>query len=357
MNRIVSCTVLSICCLFIASLACAVSLTSKERLGKIMYQDKDFSLNSTQSCQTCHHRSAGFADPTNARDPYVTVVSLGDDGVSLGGRNAPTSAYAGYSPALYWDEAKQSWFGGMFWDGRADGSILGDPLAEQAGGPPLNPVEMNMPDKEAVVEVVRNASYANLFLQVFGPGSLDDVDDAYDNIGRAIAAYERSFEVQQFNSRYDTNDLTSAERNGKKLFQAHCDQCHTISYKPGGAKGSEAVDIFTSYGYANIGLPANDLVPLDEPDLGLGYTIDDPAQNGKFKIPTLRNVGVTAPYGHNGYFATLKSIVDFKNSGKLPEPPPPPEVAENISPFIGNMGMTETEVDELVQFLMALTDQ
>ena len=62
----------------------AAGLTQMEQLGKIMYQDKDFSLNATQSCQTCHHRVAGFADPTNSRDPYYTVVSLGDDGISKG---------------------------------------------------------------------------------------------------------------------------------------------------------------------------------------------------------------------------------------------------------------------------------
>lgn len=112
--------------------------------------DKDLSWESTQSCATCHHKSAGFADPTNAADPYHTMVSLGDDGVSKGGRNAPTSAYCNFSPVLNKNDADQ-WIGGMFWDGRATGDTLGDPLAEQAQGPPLNEVEMNMPSVEAVV--------------------------------------------------------------------------------------------------------------------------------------------------------------------------------------------------------------
>ena len=69
--------------------------------------------------------------------------------------------------------------------------------------------------------------------------------------------------------------------------------------------------VFTNYGYANIGIPKNPLLPSDVPDLGLGTTVRDTLQDGKFKIPTLRNVGVSAPYGHNGYFPTLKDIVNF----------------------------------------------
>jgi cytochrome c peroxidase len=177
---------------FGAQATLAVTLSKEERLGKIMFQDKDFSYNSTQSCQTCHHHTAGFADPTNSRDPYYTVVSLGADGISKGGRNAPSAAYAGYSPPLVYDTVNGEWRGGMFWDGRADGTVTGDPLADQAQGPPLNPVEMNMPNAAAVVQAVRDASYAPLFYQVYGDGSLDDVDTAYKLIATAIAKYERS---------------------------------------------------------------------------------------------------------------------------------------------------------------------
>lgn len=125
-----------------------------ERLGMHLYKDKNLSLNQNQSCQTCHHPLAGFADRSNFLHPYDKVVSLGSDGVSLGGRNAPSSAYAGYSPIRYQDSISGEWFGGMFWDGRATGTTLGDPLAEQAQGPPLNPVEMAMPGIAAVMDVI-----------------------------------------------------------------------------------------------------------------------------------------------------------------------------------------------------------
>ena len=120
MNKRFACSSVLLVSATFASSVFAAGLTQMEQLGKIMYQDKDFSLNRTQSCQTCHHHLAGFADPTNMRDPASTVVSLGDDGISKGGRNAPSSAYAGFSPALQKNDAGE-YVGGMFWDGRATG--------------------------------------------------------------------------------------------------------------------------------------------------------------------------------------------------------------------------------------------
>lgn len=341
----------------------AQCLSTIAQLGKIMYQDLDFSFNSTQSCKTCHHHRSGFADPDNTMDPYHSVVSVGADGISTGGRNAPTAAYTGYSPALHWDDAMESYVGGMFWDGRATGLILGDPLAEQAQGPPLNPVEMNMPDKEAVVQVVRDSSYSNLFIKVFGPNSLDDVDMAYDNIGRAIAAYERSIEVQKFNSRFDNGELTDRERSGLQLFEANCSICHSL------ASNTEPA-LFTNYAYENIGVPANPLLAGNPVDLGLGgflesdFFSDAPLigdadyaqQYGKFKVPTLRNIGLTPPYGHNGYFPTLREMVNFHNTRDSADWPAP-EVPQNLNTAnVGNMGISDSEVDDIVAFLLTLSD-
>lgn len=339
----------------------AAGLTQMEQLGKIMYQDKDFSRNGTQSCQTCHHHISGFADPTNMRDPVNTVVSLGDDGVSLGGRNAPTSAYAGFSPALH--KENDAYVGGLFWDGRATGGSvnLADPLAEQAQGPPLNPVEMNMPDKEAVVAVVRSAPYASLFRKVFGSASLDNVDSAWDNIAKAIAKYERSNEVQAFSSRLDKGQLTDQEKRGQHLFAINCAKCHSME-TVAGAKGP----LFTNYTYANIGLPANVEDGVAGGDLGLGGFLlasgiseqEAQLQNGKFKVPTLRNVAFSAPYGHNGYFATLREMVVFINTRDT-DNWPQPDVNDNVyrADNFGRLGLSNQEIDDIVAFLTALTDQ
>jgi cytochrome c peroxidase len=282
-------------------------------------------------------------------------VSLGDDGVSLGGRNAPSSAYCGFSPPLRL-QADGTYAGGLFWDGRANGADeeLQDSLAEQAQGPPLNPVEMNMESVEAVVDVVRNASYRPLFLQVFGATALDDNEMAFDNIARAIATYERSPEVQRFSSRFDSDRLTEQEMRGLSLVESHCSSCHATAVdKSAGSLNVAPAPLFTNYSYANIGVPANPLLAGNPPDLGLGGVLGDPNEYGKFKVPTLRNVALTAPYGHNGYFPTLRYILHFKSDR---DQWPAPEVAENLSSDVGSFEFSEDQIDDIIAFLRSLTD-
>jgi cytochrome c peroxidase len=358
--------------------ALAVDLTLMEKLGKNLYNDKDLSFNGTQSCKSCHHPRAGFADPRNAHNPFKNVVSIGADGFSKGGRNAPTAAYSGFSPILQQD-AEGTWFGGMFWDGRATGHRLGDPIAEQALGPFLNPVEMAMPSKAAVVAEVQASNYAWKFLAVFGPDAFDDVDDAYDNIGRAIAAYERSGELVKFSSKFDeffdacqavgidvsaidaTNVgtvpqgiLTACELNGLVLFntKAMCAACHPTAVEP-----YAPYPMFTDFTYDNLGIPVSPLLAGNPTDYGLGAFLGDPAENGKFKVSTLRNIADTPPYGHNGFFPTLKAIVNFYNTRDVGSWPPP-EVPENVNTDeLGNLGLTGQEEDDIVAFLKTLSDR
>jgi len=352
-----------------------------EMLGKHIYEDKNLSYYGTQSCKSCHDRSAGWADPDNVRDPVNSVVSTGADGESTGGRNSPTAAYAGFSPELHLTE--DGWVGGMFWDGRATGWTLGDPLAEQAQGPFLNPVEMMMPNKDAVVAAVEASRYANLFRAVFGADAFVDVDLAYDNIATAIAAYERSPMVTRFNSRFDRfwlacrdkgidvnkigqeggpslsripeGYLSRKELRGLELFnsKANCALCHaTTSPDP----ASQIPPLFTDFSYDNVGIPWNPLIGNKEPDLGLGGFLDDPEENGKFKVPTLRNIAATPPYGHNGYFPDLRAIIDFYNTRDVAAWPIP-EVEENVNDDeLGDLGLSRKEVDDLIAFLQTLTD-
>ena len=318
-----------------------------EKLGNHLYHDKNLSFNGTQSCHSCHHRAAGFADRTNLMNPYVHFVSTGADGESKGGRNAPTAAYAGFSPQL--EKVEEGvYIGGLFWDGRADGSVLGDPLAEQAQGPPLNPVEMNMPDKQSIIDVIKASTYADLFIKIFGKNAFNDIDEAYDNFGRAIAAYERSIEVTKFSSKYDSarGSFTPAEERGLALFEVNCSQCHSTKTPPGAPAA-----LFTSYGYANIGAPVNPLVQVGT-DLGLGMVVGDSAQDGKFKIPTMRNIAMTPPYTHNRSFPTLLDIVSFINDSSGYDP----DVDRNIDTRVGNMELSEYEIDDLIAFLLTLTD-
>jgi cytochrome c peroxidase len=242
------------------------------------------------------------------------------------------------------------WVGGLFWDGRADGSLLGDPLAEQAQGPPLNMVEMAMPSKESIINVVATSFYATLFLNVFGPNALSDIDIAYDNFAFAIAAYERSTEITSFSSKFDKaqEQFTMAEQNGRILFENNCASCHSIV-----ADFNSPAPLFTNYQYANIGSPSNPLVPLPSPDTGLGATVSDTNQDGKFKVPTLRNIAASPPYTHNGYFASLKEMVAFINDNSAYTP----ELNRNIDTRVGDLGLTNAEIDDLVSFLLTLTDK
>ncbi len=180
-------------------------LNPLETLGKALFFDQDLSVNKTQSCADCHAAQVGFTGP----DSTVNAVGAIYQGAlpnHFGNRKPPSSAYAGDSPVLYFDEVDGGWFGGMFWDGRATGAILGDPLAEQAQGPYLNPLEQALANAQVLCVRVKQSDYADLFKQVWGPSSLDcakDTNGVYEKIARSVAAYERSMEVNPFSSKFD----------------------------------------------------------------------------------------------------------------------------------------------------------
>ncbi|MCJ7600457.1 MAG: c-type cytochrome [Desulfobulbaceae bacterium] len=331
----------------------AQTLTTVEKLGGLLYSSPILSYNYMQSCADCHAASSGFADPDK------TAVSVGADGTSTGGRNAPTAAYAGFSPILHQDQTGE-WVGGMFWDGRATGKRLHDPLAEQAQGPPENPVEMNNTREEIIARIADPGLYVDplyyqealdinaLFLEVYGD-VFANVDLAYDYLGRAIAAYERSSEVTSFTSVFDTEKLSGQALQGKKLFMQNCTTCHAYG-RHGGANA-----LFTNHKYVNAGVPANLALNPDpaNPDLGLGPIVGDPDQNGKFKVPTLRNVALTAPYSHNGYFDNLYNMVSFMNNR---DNFPAAEYVFTVSDEVGHLGLNDQQVKVIVAFLNTLTD-
>ena len=358
-------------------------VTAKVTLGALLAGDRSLSYPDGQSCADCHLPAAGYADPDQD-----LPVSQGVDPADFGGRNAPTWAYTAWSPDLYPEvdeEGGVTWIGGMFWDGRATGWEL-SPLAEQARGPFKNPVEMQNPSKAEVIREVRNAPYAALFRLVFGWNSLSDVEAAYDNVARAIAAYESSRLVNTFSSRYDAymagnaGALNKQEKKGLALFngQGLCNQCHPSDpgpYSTGLAKGKA---LFTDYTYDNLGIPRNQafgvwpLEALTGVDHGLGtfltstatdedlvhdYSAYAEGADGLFKVSTLRNLTRTAPYGHNGYFATLKDIVHFYNTagdGSWPAP----EVPVNVNRAeLGNLDLSDAQEDAIVAFLKTLTDR
>ncbi|MGD9865669.1 MAG: cytochrome-c peroxidase, partial [Pseudodonghicola sp.] len=258
-------------------------------LGEALFFDPNLSQNRTQSCATCHSPDAGFVDPRET--DAGRAVSLGDDGRSLGGRNAPTAGYAAMTPPFHLT-ADGKWQGGLFLDGRAA------TLEDQAGGPPLNPVEMGMPDRAAVVARLReNPDYVAALGALVAPDVFDDPDRAYAGMTAAIAAYERTPEFAPFDSKYDRYlrgeyQLSPEEDLGRLLFFSqqftNCNLCHQLK-----RSAVDPEESFTNYQYHNIGVPANPAL-AGGPDRGLldNPQVDDPAEAGKFKVPSLRNVAV-----------------------------------------------------------------
>jgi len=145
-------------------------LTQKELLGKKIFFDEALSDPEGMSCATCHDKRGGWAGP-DSKINKDTAVYPGIQEPRFGNRKPPTAAYSGFSPKLYRDE-EGNFVGGLFLDGRATGWEIGDPLAEQAMGPFLNPLEQNLSAKKQLVEKIMEADYAPLFKEVFGEDSL-----------------------------------------------------------------------------------------------------------------------------------------------------------------------------------------
>jgi cytochrome c peroxidase len=377
-------------------------LTPKEQLGKMLFLDKSLSINNNQSCATCHAAEFGYVGP-NAKVNEFGSVYPGSIKTAFGDRKPPSSAYAGESPPLHYDDAHESWVGGMFWDGRATGWVLGDPLAEQAKGPYLNPVEQALPDAQALCQKVAKSSYARLFERVWGAGSLncdtpEGYEAVYDQIGFSVAAYERSVEVNPFNSRFDSFwdkahasgldvgeitlanwqdyqrlGLTNQELYGLALFNdedsAYCEECHNMD------PGEAGYPLFTDFTYDNVGVPRNPDNPvyMTNPsfvDPGLGGFLQSAgydasvyeAEWGKFRVPTVRNVdkregSSLKAFGHNGYFKSLEEIVHFYNTRDVKDWPAP-EFAGNLNTAdLGDLGLSPADEAALVAFMKTLTDK
>lgn len=336
-------------------------LTPKQTLGKKLFFDKNLSTPARQACADCHSPESGFGNP-DANLP----VSRGVHKDRFGNRNDLPAAYAAYSPTFHYDANEEMYVGGQFWDGRAPD------LIEQAKGPFLNPLEMANPDEKTVVEKVRKSDYAHLFLEVFGESAFKDPNEAYHKVAEAIAEYEKSGELNQFSSKYDLYlagkvTLAKQELRGLILFEdeekGNCAACH-----PSSPNADNTPPLFTDFTYDNLGVPKNPENPfyylarefnpdgVKFVDLGLGGVINKTNENGKFKVPSLRNIAKTSPYLHNGVFKTLRQVVVFYNTRDV-GPWHPPEFPVNVNrDELGDLGLSEQEVDDIIAFLLTLTD-
>jgi len=289
-----------------------IELRPDEALGRQLFLDASLSTPRGQSCSACHAREVGWTGPEEELNRHGAVYE-GAIHERFGNRKPPSSGYATLSPRLHLDPKTGDFIGGNFWDGRATGWDLGNPAADQAMGPPLNPVEQNNPDEEAVCREIAASRYAPLFAVVWGKGALDcspaGAREAYRKFARSVAIYEDSKDMNAFSSRYDAylracisagNDKSAcAEGRGAKdaldpeglmsaeaweglgLFVgkndndgvlragegANCASCHAVTWrevesvrsqvKGGSAEQRLMPPMFTDFTYDNIGVPKN----------------------------------------------------------------------------------------------------
>lgn len=373
MKKIVYCLLIA---LTTASHVSAENKMTEAQLGQILFLDPNFSANRTMSCSTCHDPAKAFTD--HRENVGHGVASLGDDGKSFGGRNAPMAGYANTSPSFHFDGVLKEYVGGQFWDGRAN------TLAEQAMGPPLNPAEMGLPSAQALVERIQeNPFYVTTFKQLYGEAVFDssakhDVLPAFQGFANAIQAFENTKQLATYDSKYDRflkgeYELTVLEDLGRTLFfsnnNVNCNSCHLLKTE------DSKQEPFTNHQYRNIGVPSNaEILRLaglkaDHIDHGLleNPAVTDPQYDGKFKNPSLRNVAVTAPYMHNGVFKELRTVMEFYDHYNNPKrninpetglPWREPEVENTVDKEdLEAQALTDRKIDALVAFMKILTDK
>ena len=381
-------------------------------LGDQIFDDQNLSIGRNQACNSCHSAAWGFTGPLEEVNAHGAVYEGSIPG-RFGDRKPPSSTYSTLPRTLALTrQAGGTFVGGNFWDGRATGERLGNPAAEQALGPFLNPMEQGLPDEACVVYRVREAGYADDYRALWGtdidrivfPADVDtlceseesvfDIDPLnrklirmeYDKIGISIAVYEESHGL--YTSKFDATrkglyKFTEQEQLGHTLFQgkAKCSQCHTSTGQ---------LPAFTDHTFDNIGVPANPENPfyITHPnfvDKGLGaflatrpeWAMYADEQAGAMRVPTLRNVdlrphpGAVKAYMHNGVFKSLEEVVHFYNTRDLlpvcdvgaPRTDwgvtcwPAAEVPWTVNrDELGKLGLTADEEVALVAFLRTLSD-
>lgn len=277
-------------------------------LGRKLFYDKLLSDNRTQSCASCHRIEHSFNDPR----PF----SKGTNGAE-GDRNAMSIV-------------NLAWSNKLFWDGRRT------TLEEQAHDPVTNPVEMRNTWPEVVRRLQQHPEYPSLFYKAFGTTAIDS-----NLVVKAIAQFERT--LVSFNSRFDkyyfegdTTVFTEQEKRGLALFmgKADCNHCHTDV-------------MLTDDGLRNNGMD------VSFTDKGRGRVTGNAADDGKFKVTTLRNIALTAPYMHDSRFATLEQTVEHYNSGVKTNSP---NLDTNMEVIKAGLNLTPQEKADLVAFMKTLTD-
>jgi cytochrome c peroxidase len=273
-------------------------------LGRKLFYDSRLSRDMTVSCGSCHQQENAFTDGL--------PIALGIED-RLGLRNTPTLANIGYTDRMF-----------------MDGGVI--TLELQSQSPIFTHVEMDFTIAGFLQRIAGDVEYERMFREAY------DQEPGAFGISRSIAAFERTFisahsRFDAYEYQGDKNALSEAEKRGRDLFYSNATSCSECHVPP----------LFTNFEYENIGLYENYI------DSGRARISEVSADNGKFKVPNLRNVALTAPYMHDGSSETLAEVVEHFNSGGMNH--------ENQNELIRPLGLTEQEKSDLVAFLRSLTDQ
>ncbi|WP_439880118.1 cytochrome-c peroxidase [Pontibacter sp. MBLB2868] len=282
-------------------------------LGRKLFFDPALSGNGKISCASCHQPAKAFTDGKALSTAGITGKQLQ--------RHVPTLVNV-------------AWMDGLFWDGGAKD------LESLSFGPLTHPDEMGQNLAALVQKLQQHESYPGLFKKAFGSDSITSAA-----IGKALAQFERT--IISGNSRYDKyvrNEkgtmLNDKELKGLVLFRKHCSSCHTS-------------DFFTDNKYHNNGLDAAYSDENEALAFGRGRITRKPEDIGKYKTPTLRNIAITAPYMHDGRFATLEQVLAHYRTGVKNSPTLAPELQQQ-----GKTGIPVSAEEQtlIIQFLQSLTD-
>ena len=333
-------------------------LSNKLAIGKLIFFDKNLSNPIGQACASCHAPETGFSDPLH-RD-----ISEGAVTGTFSGINSPNLAYNIFSPERIYNATDQTYVGGLFLNGRSPN------LKDQLIHPFIGAVEMNNGSIANVVSKIKKTSYFAEIEKEYGTAKTDE--ELMSHVSDAVAAFEKSKEVNSFTSKFDYFSkqlikFSDTEKKGLAIFlgKGKCAQCHVV--EPDAKTGKI---LFTDFSYDNIGVPKNEKNPFYNQskavnpagvsfiDLGIGAVVSQAEHNGKFRVPTLRNIAISAPYFHNGSFKTLKEVIHFYNVRDVkPNEFAAPEVLENVNKDeLGDLKMTAEEESQLEAFLETLTD-
>ncbi|WP_298781827.1 cytochrome c peroxidase [uncultured Polaribacter sp.] len=287
-------------------------------LGRVLFYDTNLSANNTVSCASCHIQANGFSDPNQ--------FSIGFDG-ELTDRNS-----MGLANARFYENGR------FFWDERAE------TLEEQTLIPVQDLVEMGLTLSELETKLAQEDYYAALFTNAFGDENItsERVALAISQFIRSMVSYQSKFDegLSQVNDIDDDfPNFTASENNGKDLFMSNrtrCFDCH-------------ATNVFVGDNARNNGLDATIT------DLGVGGITGNNNDLGEFKVPSLRNIALTAPYMHDGRFETLEEVIEHYNSGVQNNQNLDNRLTQGNN--VRRLNLSNAEKQSLIDFLNTLTDE